>query len=315
MDIEKRLMEYYKRWNIEFPYEEQFLIFKNRIILVVDKSIGDYLANHKKIDEKFLYIYNLHQADEPIVKKSRSVPISSIGSPQKSPSTIPLPGRWFGDTHLYREIKKSNTPQELRFILQAFFWALEEDEGGKGSIPELLKGVRSLSEMTPSVSFNIVNRGGEIIIYPHGEEILDKEVVNYVISKLEKYPNAAKQFLQALNIYQSGDTAQFRNLLDNLRLALEQLCKEVLHNNKSLENQEKALKDWFKQKKLHPNINTLYSVQLQNYTKYQNDAVKHDEKYSVDEVEFMIYLTATFMRLVIQLANEDLTEVDSQDVV
>ena len=32
MDIEKRLMEYYKRWNIEFSYEEQFEKFKNRVI-------------------------------------------------------------------------------------------------------------------------------------------------------------------------------------------------------------------------------------------------------------------------------------------
>lgn len=38
------------------------------------------------------------------------------------------------------------------------------------------------------------------------------------------------------------------------------------------------------------------------YRIYQNQAVKHGEEYSENEVEFMIYLTGTFMRLLLQLA-------------
>ncbi len=224
--------------------------------------------------------------------------------------------RGFGDTHVYRELKNSNTPQEFQFVLQALFWALEEDEQGKDIIPHLLGRVRKLGEMTPSASFNIVERNGEIIIYPRGEEILDKEVVNYVISGLEKYPNASKPFIQALKTYQGGDITQYRNLLDDLRFALEQLIKNILSSEKrGIEAHKNALRDWMREKKLHNNIPSLYKILLNDYAEYQNSAVKHDEKYSVDEVEFMIYLTATFMRLIIQLANEDLTEVDSQDVV
>jgi hypothetical protein len=69
MDIEKRLMEYYKRWNIEFSYEEQFLNFKNRIIDALDRSIGDFLANKESVDERFSDINKLHKASEPTVKK------------------------------------------------------------------------------------------------------------------------------------------------------------------------------------------------------------------------------------------------------
>jgi hypothetical protein len=36
-----------------------------------------------------------------------------------------------------------------------------------------------------------------------------------------------------------------------------------------------------------------------------NDAVKHNEKYSLDEIEFMIYLTGNFMRLLIQLSKKE----------
>jgi hypothetical protein len=38
------------------------------------------------------------------------------------------------------------------------------------------------------------------------------------------------------------------------------------------------------------------------YRLYQNDAVKHGEAFSEKEIEFMIYLTGTFMRLLLQLA-------------
>jgi len=37
---------------------------------------------------------------------------------------------------------------------------------------------------------------------------------------------------------------------------------------------------------------------------YQNDAVKHGEKYAPHEIEFMIYLTGTFMKLLIEVSRE-----------
>lgn len=308
MDIEKRLMEYYKRWNIDFPYKEQFRMFRNRIIAIFNELAEELLIANNNIDKSFLEVINLHQAREPRVRKSQLKPNYQTTVIPQSVSDIFIGSKTekgFGDTNVYRVINSAETPQELAFILQALFWILEEHEEGKELIPQLVERVRRLSALTPSVSFNIVNRGEEVIIYPHGDEFLDKGIVDYVISGLEKYPNAAKSFDQALKIYQSGDTAQYRNLLDSLRLALEQLLKNILSNEKKgIEKQDKELREWMREKKLHSNIRTLYSTLLNDYTHYQNDAVKHDEKYSLDEVEFMIYLTATFMRLIIQLKIE-----------
>lgn len=308
MDIEKRLMEYYKRWNIDFPYEEQFLMFKNRIIDITNELAEELLLANKNLDKSFLKVIKLHQASEPRVRKSELKPnYLTTGVPQSFTEIFSgsKTEKGFGDTNVYRVIYSAETPQELAFILQALFWILEEHEEGKELIPQLVKRIRRIAALTPSVSFNIVNRGEEVIIYPHGDEFLDKGIVDYVISGLEKYPNAAKPFDQALKIYQSGDTAQYRNLLDSLRLALEQLLKNILSNEKrGIEKLNNELKEWMREKKLHSNILTLYSNLLSDYTHYQNDAVKHNEKYSLDEVEFMIYLTATFMRLIIQLKIE-----------
>ena len=54
MNIEKRLMQYYRRWNIEFPYEDQFSKFKNRIITAVDELMGKFLVDNSNLDKKFL---------------------------------------------------------------------------------------------------------------------------------------------------------------------------------------------------------------------------------------------------------------------
>ena len=43
---------------------------------------------------------------------------------------------------------------------------------------------------------------------------------------------------------------------------------------------------------------------LKRFTDYQNAAVKHDEKCSLRETEFIIYTTGAFMRLLLKLESE-----------
>lgn len=99
-----------------------------------------------------------------------------------------------------------------------------------------------------------------------------------------------------------GDVGDYRSLFDNLRLALEQLLRQVLDNKKSLENQERELLKWIKARGAHQQVVNMYKQLLFGpYSRYQNDAVKHGEQYSEDEAEFMIYLTGIFMRLLLRL--------------
>lgn len=60
-----------------------------------------------------------------------------------------------------------------------------------------------------------------------------------------------------------------------------------------------------KSKGLHAHVTGMYhDLLFSHFTLYQNDAVKHGEKYSSPEIEFMIYLTGTFMRLLIQASKQ-----------
>lgn len=45
----------------------------------------------------------------------------------------------------------------------------------------------------------------------------------------------------------------------------------------------------------------MYSDLLNRFAEYQNDAVKHGANWSPVELEFIVYLTGAFMRLVLSL--------------
>ncbi|MEG3437542.1 hypothetical protein V0288_10465 [Pannus brasiliensis CCIBt3594] len=316
MQIEKRLKNYYKRWNIIFEEEESFLRFKNRLISILDRIVGEYLTKNPSVDRKFIEIVNYERANKPNVKKSR---IISEKVPATLDRIVALPNRidnvlgyktitretekGFGDTKVYQSIDSSKNAHELALNLQILFWALEEKhEEINDSISKLITEIRKISILSPNVGFEIHQKGGQVIIYPCGDPFLDDAVINCTLSGLESYPKAAKPFEEALKIYQSGEISQYRNLLDNLRFSLEQLLRSILKNKRNLENQKDELLSWIGKKGLHDNICNLYEKLLSSYQNYQNNAVKHYEAFSPDEVEFMIYLTGIFIRLLLLLA-------------
>jgi hypothetical protein len=311
MQVEKRLQNHYRRWNIGLNYEEEFLQFKNRLIEVLDWVIGKYLVKNSNIDERLLKIYRLHKGEEPNVKKSLPTNLTNqINSMKECFSDTEkrqFTDKGFGDTNLYELISNCKTSQELASVLQFLFWVLEEsqEETIKSLSKQLVQEIRKISILTPSASFQIYKKGKQIIIYPHGDDFLDKGIIDHVLSGLEDYPEVVKHFEGALKIYQSGETNQYRNLLDNLRFAFEQLLKKILKNQKSLENQKENLLRWLREKGLYIDVVNLYEKLFSTYLNYQNNAVKHNEEFSLNEVEFMIYLTGNFIRLIIQLAREE----------
>ncbi|BAY45911.1 hypothetical protein SAMD00079811_35180 [Scytonema sp. HK-05] len=307
MQIEKRLKNHYRRWNIDLAYEEEFLKFKYRLVGVLDKWIGNYLISNSDVDRHFLEIFNFDKAEKADVIKSQPVykPDSFMKDAMKHLQPNYYTKKGFGDTNVYKCINDCETSQKLATALQFLFWVLEERHNEtRDIVSEIVREIRRLSVLTPSASFEIYRKGKQVIVYPYGDQFLDRGIIDSALSGLEDYPEVAGHFEKALKIYQSGETSQYRNLLDNLRFALEQLLKKILKNQKSLENQKNHLLPWLREKGLHSQVVNLYEKLLSTYQDYQNDAVKHNEAFSLDEVEFMIYLTGNFMRLILQLARQ-----------
>jgi hypothetical protein len=96
-----------------------------------------------------------------------------------------------------------------------------------------------------------------------------------------------------------------RNVLDDLRLALELLLKAILGNQKPLEKQVPLLGEFIKKRGGSSELANMFVTLVDYYTKYQNSYVKHDDAVIEEEVEFIFELTSSFMKHFVRLSYKD----------
>lgn len=130
-------------------------------------------------------------------------------------------------------------------------------------------------------------------------DAIDETLVEQTRQWLEEFPEPLKLFNAALE--KQGHGIFRRNLLDDLRLALEKLLQGLLTNGKSLENQSGTLGAFLKEKGGSPELTNMFTKLLDYYSKYQNTYVKHDDAVVEEEIEFLFEITASFMKHLIRL--------------
>lgn len=131
---------------------------------------------------------------------------------------------------------------------------------------------------------------------PEGQHILASELVKETQHWLSAYKKSFELYNSALDklnnrIYQ-------RNLIDDLRLSLELLLKELLNNDKPLEKQISDVGQFQKNKGISPETTNMFNTLLNYYGKYQNKYANHDDNVNEKEIEFIIDLTSTFMKFI-----------------
>lgn len=139
---------------------------------------------------------------------------------------------------------------------------------------------------------------------PATEPFLDEKLVFDVLGWLDDYPKAQEQYREALGLLLHGDRT--RKAVDCLRLALELFCKQRYRNEKSLENQIPLLGKELAERGLSAELRNLYTTLLTYYAKFNNEHVKHDDSANAIEVDFALYLTGGFLRLLLLLDREAL---------
>lgn len=117
---------------------------------------------------------------------------------------------------------------------------------------------------------------------------------------LEDFPEALKIYSQAKEKYDHG--AFHRNVLDDLRLGLEKLLREVLGNDKSLEKQQPEVGSLIKESGGSAELGNMFMKLLDYYSKYQNSYVKHDDAVIEAEIEFVFEITSSFMKHIVRVA-------------
>jgi len=282
--LSHKIENFYKRWNIEYDEDKRFIDFKNRALSTIDEILGEFFLSDINLERIFLKLIAKH------------FPQSKIGGFQNISKVLEVTSvKEFRNSPVYKIISEENNFTEFIKCLQTLFWLDLSSEVKK----ELYFGFKE------DIKFSLLDiqikriKEDNIIFYPKGAKLLDEKSVNDVLDWLISYPKVQKSLKSALEKYQNK--IYQRNLIDDLRVSLELFFKEILNNNKNLENQEKTLSEYLEQKNVPKELKNMFWKLIDYYTKYQNNYAKHGDKVDSLEIEFMIYLTGTFIRFLMIL--------------
>jgi len=128
---------------------------------------------------------------------------------------------------------------------------------------------------------------------------LNQPLVEEVKSFISDFPKSETVYLSALTKFNNGVFE--RNLVDDLRLSLELLLKNVFGNRKSLENQIPAIGRFISKNGGSKHFSNMFRILVDYYTKYQNAFVKHNDAVIEEEVEFIFEMTSSFMKHLIKM--------------
>jgi hypothetical protein len=296
-----QIKSFQKRWNVTWDDATAFMQFRNRLIFLIDKHLSKSIVLDTELINQYAFLCGL------------PAPYAGSGRLNEIVASVELQQKGLNTTIIFTSFSYSQAPIHLAWYLQNLFLAIEErlqsrkDRTLEVNFVRFYAELKDLIKISPSSQIRLSKTKKGIIVYPAGAKMLDESLVNDNLAWLQDFPESLNAFEQALSIYLSGDKPKFRNLTDNLRVSIEQLLRRILINQKSLENQSKELDDWLEKHGVHKQVRNLYGQFLFGpYAALQNDVAKHgDVELLPDEIEYLIYLTGTFMRLIIQLRRSE----------
>ena len=128
--------------------------------------------------------------------------------------------------------------------------------------------------------------------------IIEKELISDVQHLMSSFTPALAPYQSALTKYERKEF--LRNILDDVRLSLELLLKEILKNTKSLENNIPELGAFLKDNNVSSEVRNMFTKLLDYFSKYQNEHIKHDDFVEEKEVQYIIELSSVMMKFIIQ---------------
>jgi hypothetical protein len=187
-------------------------------------------------------------------------------------------------TALAENILAFNEPDRYRILSE-----LCEDPKIRNRNPE---GARKLK-------LQLMSRFGHLAVAALGTEV-NAALIKQTQHWLGSFPDVLSLYNQALQKYEDGVFT--RNLLDDLRLALEKLLQPLMGNARSLENQVPEVGRFVKEHGGSAEFSNMFMRLVEYYGKYQNTHVKHNSAVIEEEIEFVIEMTSAFMKHLIRLA-------------
>lgn len=283
ISLKEKNQQFNQRWNLpeeKFDADKEFSKFKIRI-----------LNDMKGIDNN-------------VLRGSISQFCKFFGIEEIWEKNIVRDTRWSKNIIKYLE----NENDEIKFykILEIIFSLnLRERRDGYGPYARVVFNKQILYKLVKeSITYSNVNLemtmldSGEVILYPKGEEKLDDEIVNTVLSFLDEKCNA--HYIDALSFYKDKNHVKSA---ESLRRTLEEYLRSKLNNNKGLAANKNEITKILKTQEVDSQIRKIISQIFGYLDIYFNENSKHnDGELKEYDNEFLIYQVGLMLRYIHQIS-------------
>lgn len=286
------LKKFYEQLGIEAKYEEEIAKFNKRIILILENFHSEFYKERYLMDTTYPRLINefAFLIGESNINKYGPgghyfAPIKDFFSDRK------------GEDAFYTNIIN------LTLLLQASKTVLLPYQGHLYHL--ILAEAKKVFEVTP-IDIGYLFSGDTII--KKGAKELDQKLILENLTWLSKYPAIKQSFENCLKDYLGKD---YPDAITNAYASLEGLVKTFLGKDKQLDNDE-TRKNLINKLGLGGNWGQL----LYNYSKLAHEfSSRHGKKETgkelqlpVELIEFYIYITGTFIRLILILSVKSNTD-------
>ncbi|MBR3888659.1 MAG: hypothetical protein IKJ32_06130 [Clostridia bacterium] len=281
--MEKELKELMKRFDIAYTNDENEEKFRNALVKILENNIGN-ITLHNFFREIFIKYTGIDYSD------GRPIDFfTEIDYGQRNVKSDCFGANYikFEQTCIGKAFKKGSLSNIIKYLQVIFL--MPSDIISASEKNKLCKEINEVADLFCIDIVILKTSAKKYLLYPRGAKELDNALVNDMLNWLNEYPKVKALYEKAIEKYAKKE--DIRNIIDDLRLSLELLMKEIFKNKKSLENNAKEILKFLRDGGISKEISNMYYTLLENYTKYQNNNVKHDNNCYEAELEYMLYLT------------------------
>lgn len=149
-----------------------------------------------------------------------------------------------------------------------------------------------------NLNMEVIEDEDGVFVIPKGCSEFDIALISEPFVWLKDYPESKKQYTRILRAYENGEYT--RDIADNCRKLLEQFLQEFFDNKSNLENNLKNVGTHLKEKGLSKELTNMVQTLIDYYKKYNDSNAKHNDLVPENALEYIIYQTGLFIRLLLK---------------
>lgn len=155
------------------------------------------------------------------------------------------------------------------------------------------------------IQIDLIVNNDEYFVFPKGAKELDDALVSQPLEWLREYPQARREWINALKDYSDLTDEKASEVADKFRKALERFFQEFFNSAKALENLKSEYGTYLKTNGVPSEISKNLETLLQSYTNFMNNYAKHHNETGRNVLEYLLYHTGNIMRLLITLKQNE----------